>query len=102
MIRAVEAVCTSAVAPGLEATGLPVHRVDTAEEALARIGELRSGGEGGVVLLEADLHDELERAGRLPPAVLRLPGPAWAERPAAEEYILELLRRAVGYRVKLR
>lgn len=109
MIRTVEAVCPEAVVPALRATGIPVHRAASADEALAQIEEIAGRGEAGVILLESGLHDELEAAGRLPgpgrlggAAVLRFPGPEWIERPPAEEYILELLRRAVGYRVRLR
>lgn len=109
MIRTVEAVCTEAVAPALRATGIPVRVAGTADEAAERMREIAGRGEVGVVLLESTLHDELEEDGRLPSivrpqgaAVLRFPGPAWIERAPEEEYILELLRRAVGYRVKLR
>lgn len=109
MIRTVEAVCTEAVAPALRAAGIPVRMAGSAEEAVERIQEIAGRGEVGIVLLESGLHDELEAEGRLPgggrlqgAAVLRFPGPVWVERPPEEEYILELLRRAVGYRVKLR
>lgn len=109
MIRTVEAVCTEAVAPALRATGLPVQVAGSADEAAERIREIAVRGEVGVVLLESPLHDELEENGRLPAmvrqqgtAILRFPGPVWLERPPEEEYLLELLRRAVGYRVKLR
>lgn len=129
MKRTVEVVCSEAVAPGMATTGIRVHVVEDADAALARIGEIRDRGEAGVVLLEEELHGELEAAGHLPlrgggdapageadvereegeaaagraaPAILPFPGPVWAERPPAEEYVLEILRRAVGYRVKLR
>lgn len=106
MSRTVEAVCTAAVAPGLETTGIPVHVAGNAEQARERIDEIRGRGSAAVVLVESGLHEELEASGRLPtasdPVLLRFPGPIWAERPPAEEYVLELLRRAVGYRVKLR
>lgn len=129
MRRTVEVVCSEAVAPGMATTGIPVHVAGDADAALARIEEIRDRGEAGVVLLEEGLHEVLEASGRIPlrarsdvstgpgdvapgeagsaagwigPAILPFPGPVWVERPPAEEYVLEILRRAVGYRVKLR
>lgn len=124
-----EAVCSEAVAPGMATTGIPVHVAEDADAALACIEEIRERGEAGVLLLEEGLHEELEASGHLPlrgrgdgstgtrggereeveaapgraaPAILPFPGPVWVERPPAEERVLEILRRAVGYRVKLR
>jgi hypothetical protein len=34
--------------------------------------------------------------------VVPFPGPTWVVRPPAEEYIVELLRQAIGYRVRIR
>ena len=36
------------------------------------------------------------------PIVVPFPGPAWRAVASAEEQVVELLRRAIGYRVRLR
>jgi vacuolar-type H+-ATPase subunit F/Vma7 len=64
--------------------------------------------EVGVVLVEEDLFEalpeELHRSlERQPlPIVVPFPGPTWVKRPPPEAYVVELLRRAIGYRVRLR
>ena len=61
----------------------------------------------GVVMIDEPLYRELpeevrrdlQRAGL--PVVIPVPGPAWTTESSAHEYIVEILRRAIGYRVKL-
>jgi vacuolar-type H+-ATPase subunit F/Vma7 len=75
-----------------------------ASAALSRLG----AGGVGVVLVEdglyADLPQETRRAiASSPlPMIVPFPGPTWVVRPPAEEYIVELLRQAIGYRVRIR
>ena len=72
------------------------------------IDALLEGPEVGVVLVEQVLHDgmpeERRRAleDRALPVVVAFPGPRREEGPPAESELLELLRRAIGYRVRLR
>jgi len=35
------------------------------------------------------------------PLVIPVPGPDWTTESSAHEYIVEILRRAIGYRVRL-
>lgn len=62
----------------------------------------------GVVLIEEEaarrLPDDLQRAlARRPlPIVVPFPRPVWQEGPAVDQYIVELLRQVIGYRVRLR
>lgn len=93
--------------PGASVASLPV--LEAADGVAAAAGLARLGAEGvGVVLLEeglyADLPEETRRAiSSSPlPMVVPFPGPTWAVRPPAEEYIVELLRQAIGYRVRIR
>jgi vacuolar-type H+-ATPase subunit F/Vma7 len=65
--------------------------------------------ENGVLLVEDSCHarlpeDLLRLIGRRPlPMVVPFPGPNWSRPVAgAEEYIIELLRQVIGYRVRLR
>ena len=97
------------VAAGFGLAGTRVVEAGTAEEGVACLRDLLVQPEVGVVLVEEALHDRLpedvrRRLGRNPlPMVVPFPGPAWEERPeAAESYIIELLRRVIGYRVRLR
>ena len=97
------------VAAGFGLAGTRVVEAGTAEEGVACLRDLLVQPDVGVVLVEEALHDRLpedvrRRLGRNPlPMVVPFPGPVWEESPeAAESYIVELLRRVIGYRVRLR
>lgn len=107
----VNAICRPEVARGLALTGLR-PRIASDGEAAARVlhvlAELPAAG--GVVLVERRLYDALPRALRLRlqreglPVLLPFPSPergAIGAR-APDEEVLEILRQAVGYRVRLR
>ncbi len=109
MSYGVRVLCRPAVAAGFGLAGTRVIEAGTAEEGIECLRELLAQPDVGVVLMEEGLHDRLpedlrRRLGRNPlPMVVPFPGPAWEERPeAAESYIVELLRRVIGYRVRLR
>jgi len=65
-------------------------------------------GRTGVVLVDErlyrDVPDELRRtlhrAAEL--VVIPIPGPDWSDESKAQAYIVEILRRAIGYRVRLK
>lgn len=107
-MRTTRVVCRPALAPGFALAGLAADAVG-ADEATERVlAALVKRDDAGVLLLEeeileglaADFRARLERASL--PVVIPFPGPAWEARPSAEERVIELLRRAIGYRVKLR
>jgi vacuolar-type H+-ATPase subunit F/Vma7 len=105
----VRVLCRPAVAAGFGLAGTRVLEAGTVEEGVAYLRDLLAQPDVGVVLMEAGLHDRLpedvrRRLDRNPlPMVVPFPGPAWEERPeAAESYIVALLRRVIGYRVRLR
>lgn len=108
MSSMVRVLCSRAVAGGFALASLPHLLAETGEEAAAKLAELRERSEVGVVLIEEPLYDAMPEetlrslASSAVPMVVPFPGPIWRERPAAEEYIVELLRRAIGYRVRLR
>ncbi len=85
------------------------HVVAESETAAARrLEEMLSDPRWGVVLVQENLVPEVPPAPRSGggsglPIVVHVPAPA-AHRPPgeAEAYVAELLRRAVGYRVRLR
>jgi vacuolar-type H+-ATPase subunit F/Vma7 len=109
MTRAVRIVCRPAAALGFVLAGLPVIEVASAAEGAARALALAADPDVGVVLLEEDGYAALSEAQRRAlerrplPMIVPFPGPerrGAAEAP--EEYLAEVLRQAVGYRVRLR
>jgi len=96
------------VAPAFALAGLrPLVAVD-AEDAARRLSALLADPQVGLVLLEGPLHDGLDPefqrrlSARPVPLVVPVPAPSWAEHAAADRVIVELLRRAIGYQVRLR
>lgn len=95
------------VAAGFALSGI---RVDAVEDAAAAdaLRRLADDPDVGVVLIEerlrkgvpGELQARIDRKGW--PIVVAFPSPAWTGPSAAEEYVLELLRQAVGYRVRPR
>jgi vacuolar-type H+-ATPase subunit F/Vma7 len=107
MDLSVRVVCRPEIAPGFELAGL---RADTAVDGAAarvRLAALADDPAVGIVLVEERLHralpaelaQRLERQSR--PLVAPFPSPRFAAPEAAEEAVLEILRRAIGYRVRL-
>ncbi len=109
MAYALRVLCRPEVAAGFALAGLRSVEAATPEEGAARIRDLLSQPDVGVVLVEEAFYDGLpeevrRQVGRRPlPMIVRFPGPVWAERvEGAEAYIVELLRQVIGYRVRLR
>jgi V/A-type H+/Na+-transporting ATPase subunit F len=104
----VRVVCRPALAPGFALAGLPADSLPAGEDTEAFLAGLTQREETGVLLLQDEIYDGLpeELRGRLDrsarPLIVPFPGPAWIGRRSAEERVIELLRRAIGYRVKLR
>jgi len=109
MTHALRVVCRPAIRDGFELAGVHALPATDAIETAALLERLSLQTETGVVLVEESLYralpDELRRAlERRPlPVVVPFPGPRGAgERPSAEADLVELLRGAIGYRVRLR
>jgi vacuolar-type H+-ATPase subunit F/Vma7 len=109
MSYSVRVVCPPEVAAGFALAGLHTSSAGTLAEGNDFVKELLSRPDVGVILLEERLHAALsnetrrELARRPLPIVVPFPGPSWVPRPAGpDSYILELLRQAIGYRVRLR
>ena len=105
----IRAVGPAAACAGFALAGVPVSEVSSARDAAAVIAPLLDRSEISVLLVEQGLLDglgdvERQRLMRTPtPVIVPFPGPVWGERASpAEAYVLELLRRAIGYRVRLR
>ena len=96
------------VAAGFGLAGLPTIEASTLEEVTSRVRELLERPEVGMILLPEHalrrLPDELQRraARRSLPMLVPFPAAEWRPGPAVDSYIVDLLRRVIGYRVKLR
>jgi vacuolar-type H+-ATPase subunit F/Vma7 len=106
MELSVRAICRPALSGAFLLAGVPV---DEAADAVACAECLKRRAQDprvGVLLVEASLHQALssELKQRLDrqavPMVVPFPDPSWDGRALAEEYVLEILRQAIGYRVR--
>lgn len=94
---------------GFALAGIPTHEVLSARDGALALVAIAARGDLGVLLVEQSVLDALPPAVnrglmRQPaPIVVPFPGPSWADRGAAPPSgVLELLQRAIGYRVRLR
>lgn len=108
MTHGIRVLCRSATVPGFALAGVAAGSTDEPADVDAALQALLRRPEIGVVLLEDTLHQGLPPELRAQvdriaqPVVVPFPGPAWRAAPSAEEQVVELLRRAIGYRVRLR
>lgn len=106
--RRVRIVCRPATATAFALAGLEVELAVDAGQAAACLKRLAAEGKTGVVLVDEPLYRALSTELRVrfdravQPLVAPFPAPAWDEAAAAEEYVLGLLRQAIGYRVRAR
>ena len=108
MSHRVAVVGDSSVTLGFRLAGFRPHVVDSKDAAASLLARMGREPEWGVILVQEDLMPEpalaaARRSSTGLPILVPFPGPA-LERPAgeAEAYVAELLRQAVGYRVRLR
>jgi len=104
----VQVLCQPQLAAGFELAGLSVTRVPTGREAADVIRRVAASGEVGIILLDDQLYgalprDLLQRFDReAVPILAPVPAPRWDQRSAAESYVMDILRQAIGYRVRPR
>jgi vacuolar-type H+-ATPase subunit F/Vma7 len=107
MDLSVRVVCRPEISAGFELAGLRASTATDGVGARAQLAALAGDPGVGIILLEdrlqwalpADLAQRLERQPR--PLVATFPSPRFGAAEAAEEALLEVLRRAIGYRVRL-
>jgi vacuolar-type H+-ATPase subunit F/Vma7 len=105
----IRAICTPETALGFALSGIaPIEARDGAEAARAIDVLAGAPARGGVVFIEAALHDALPASLRRQlrrdglPILMPFPSPAPGRAVPPEQELLEVLRRAIGYRVRLR
>lgn len=92
---------------GFALAGVPVFEARDGADAATQIDRLADSDGAGVVIIDEplyrDIPEEIRRALQRSalPVVIPVPGPDWTTEATAHEYIVEILRRAIGYRVKL-
>jgi vacuolar-type H+-ATPase subunit F/Vma7 len=104
----VRVLCRPGFGAGFELAGLAVTRVDAGVAAADAARRLAADPDVGIVLVDDVLYRALPRdlLSRLDrealPVFAPVPAPAWDERSAAEAYVMDILRQAIGYRVRPR
>jgi len=106
MELSVRVLCRPVLAPGFELAGLQVTRAGDAGAAARALTRLAAASGVGMVLVDdvlyralpAELRARFDRVAL--PVVAPFPSPAWDAASEAEAYVLEILRQAIGYRVR--
>jgi vacuolar-type H+-ATPase subunit F/Vma7 len=84
-----------------------VVEATSGEDAAREIEQAADQSDAAVVIIEEPLYDDIPEEVRRSlarsslPVVIPVPGPDWTTESNAHEYIVEILRRAIGYRVRL-
>ena len=92
---------------GFSLAGVHVIEAADGQSASRELERLTDEASAGVVIIDEPLYRELPEEQRRgltrtsKPVVIPVPGPDWTEESTAHEYIVEILRRAIGYRVRL-
>ena len=93
---------------GFALAGIPVVEAETRDEAAARLADLVNRDDVGVVFADHAVVDALPEPIRRrlsrqsTPVLLSLPDPEWSAAVETQSNeILDLLQRAIGYRVRL-
>lgn len=108
MTHTLRVVCHPSGCDGFALAGVRALGAADATEATAVLGELLSQPEPGVVFVEERLYRALPESlresleQRITPVVIPFPGPGGEERPTAESELSDMIRTAIGHRVRLR
>lgn len=104
----VRVIASPGLASGFRLAGFSVSEASTPSEARDCMVTAAAQSDLGILLVEQRLLDLLpatvrrDAERRAVPVLVPIPAPVWAGRKDdAERFILELLRRTIGYRVRL-
>ena len=92
---------------GFALAGVRVFDASSGQDAASVIAKLQEELEDRVIIIEQPLYDEIPEDARRNfersplPVVIPVPAPDWTTESTAHEYIVDILRRAIGYRVRL-
>jgi len=102
------ALCLPGIATGLRLAGVEVLEFDRVESGVHWLGGAIGTRMSQVLLVQEQIYAALTpdlraRLVRRPlPMIVPFPDPSWEALPEPAAYIVELLRQAIGYRVRLR
>ena len=103
------AICTHETALGFALSGIAPIEAESGDELVRALAMLEgTPAHGGVIFVEAKLYDALPPSKRRQlrreglPILMPFPSPSTDRGVPPEHELLEVLRRAVGYRVRLR
>lgn len=106
--RSVRAIALTPVASGFALAGVPVVEVRSTDEGAVRLAAMLRDDAAGVLLADAAivaaLPDSVRRRAmtRATPVLVPVPAATWQrDERTLDTYILDLLQRAIGYRVRL-
>ena len=108
MTHTLHVICHPSVCDGFALAGVHGLAAVDGVEAAAVLRELVARGDPGVVFVEESLYEALPESllatleRRAVPLVVPFPGPRSGPRASAEEQLVEMLRTAIGHRVRLR
>jgi len=108
MTTTVRVVCRPATSAGFALAGLAADRVTEGEDPRPLLTAVMRRDDVGVVLLEEAIYDALGPETRVQldrsahPVVVPFPGPLWEAARRRRNASWKLLRRAIGYRVRIR
>jgi vacuolar-type H+-ATPase subunit F/Vma7 len=104
MRATVRVICRPELAAGFGLAGLDALTAATAGDAATHISRIGRNSPNQVLLVQQDLLPEGSTVASRQdmPLVVPFPGPDRTDPADAEATIVEILRRAIGYRVRLR
>jgi len=109
MSYTVEAIGPGEMTAGFALAGVPVVEVATDEEGIAKVLEALARPDLAVVLADESVlaalpaHVKRRAARQTLPVLVPVPRPRFTERTEeVESYLLDLLQRAIGYRMRLK
>ncbi len=100
-------IASQGLSTGFALAGVPVFEASDGVDAANQIDRLAESDGAGIIIIDEPLYRDIPEEARRAlqrsalPVVIPVPGPDWTTEATAHEYIVEILRRAIGYRVKL-
>ena len=100
-------IASRGLSAGFALACVPVFEARDGADAAKQIERLIDDQDAGVVIIDEplyrDIPEEIQRSFQRAalPVVIPVPGPDWTTETSAHDYIVEILRRAIGYRVRL-
>lgn len=102
----VQIICRGVAAAGFKLTGVDVQVVQDVESSGVFLDRAVEDDEVAIVITEREIYDHFVADKGVQwkqpalPIIVPFPGPQWRQE-VGESHLIDLLRRAIGYRIKL-